>query len=109
MASKKTSSNGSPQTLKSFNPRTGETMREIPAIAPAEVREVVDQARKVAPEWGAIDPEGRAHLLREVRVNLKKKADEIVEVVAAETGKPPAEARAHEVLTPMLQLAYLEH
>jgi acyl-CoA reductase-like NAD-dependent aldehyde dehydrogenase len=109
MATKKTSSNGSPQTLKSFNPRTGETMREIPAIAPAEVRDVVDQARKVAPEWGAIDVEGRVRHLREIRLRLKQRADDIVQVAADETGKPAHEALAHEVLTPMLQLAYLEH
>lgn len=108
MTSDTSASNGS-QMLRSFNPRTGETIREIPAIAPAEVRDVVEQARKVAPEWGAIDVDGRVHILRNIRTRLKEKCDEIVEVAAAETGKPPHEALAHEVLTPMLQLAYLEH
>jgi succinate-semialdehyde dehydrogenase/glutarate-semialdehyde dehydrogenase len=103
------SSNGSPQSLKSFNPRTGETIREIPAIAPAEVRDAVEQARKVAPEWGAIDPEGRVHILRNIRSRIKEKTDDIVDIVATETGKPRAEALSHEVLTPLLQLAYLEH
>ena len=102
------SRNGS-TSLKSFNPRTGETIREIPAVSPAEVRDYVEQARKVAPEWGAIDPEGRVRILREIRVNIKKKADEIVDIVATETGKPRAEALTQEVLGPMLQLAYLEH
>lgn len=102
----KTSSNG---TLKSFNPRTGEVMREIPAVAPAEVRDFVEQARKVAPEWAAIDPQGRARHIREIRVQLKKRADEIAEIIAAETGKPHHEALAHEVLAPLFQLAYLEH
>lgn len=101
-----TSKNGQ---LKSFNPRTGEVMREISAVSPGEVRDYVEAARKVAPEWGAIDPEGRARQMRKVRAQLKDKADDIVAVVAAETGKPPAEALAHEVLTPLLQLAYLEH
>jgi acyl-CoA reductase-like NAD-dependent aldehyde dehydrogenase len=105
----KRSTNGSPQSLKSFNPRTGETIREIPAVSPSEVKDYVEQARKVAPEWGAIDPEGRVRILRNIRTNMKAKADEIVEVVSAETGKPKAEALAHEVLAPMLQLAYLEH
>lgn len=103
------SSNGSPQSLKSFNPRTGETIREISAIAPGEVRDVVEQARKVAPEWGAIDPEGRVRIMRNIRTRIKEKADEIVDIVSTETGKPPAEALSHEVLTPLLQLAYLEH
>lgn len=109
MASKPDSSNGSPQALRSFNPRTGETIRQIPAIAPAEVRDVVEQARKVAPEWGGIDVEGRVRHMREIRMRLKEKQGEIVEITAEETGKPPHEALAHEVLTPMLQIAYLEH
>ena len=96
-------------SLKSFNPRTGETIREISAVSPGQVRDYVEQARKVAPEWGAIDPEGRSRILSNVRTRIKDKADEIVEVVSSETGKPPAEARAHEVLVPLMQLAYLEH
>ena len=103
------SKGSSPEMLRSFNPRTGEVMREIPAVSSAEVRDYVDQARKVAPEWGAIDVEGRVHILRNLRLRLKEKADEIVEVVAAETGKPAREALAHEVLISMLQLTYLEH
>src|SRR5688500_16607814 len=108
MASKSKASNGN-QSLKSFNPRTGETIRTIPAIGPAEVRDVVDQARKVAPEWGAIDVDGRGSHMREIRTRIKEKTDQIVEVTSEETGKPRSEALLHEVLTPMLQLAYLEH
>ena len=106
--SKPKSHNGN-SSLRSFNPRTGETLREIASVSPGEVRDYVEQARKVAPEWGAIDPEGRVRILRGIRTRIKDKTDEIVDVVAAETGKPPAEALAHEVLAPLLQLAYLEH
>lgn len=110
MSSTETQSNGSAaQTLQSFNPRTGEVMREIPAVSPAQVRDYVDQARKVAPEWGAIGVEGRVHIMRNIRTRIKERVEDIVEVVAAETGKPRAEALSHEVLTPLLQLAYLEH
>ena len=95
--------------LKSFNPRTGEVIREIPAVAPGEVKDYVEQARKVAPEWGAIDPEGRARHMRAVRMRLKEKADEVADIVATETGKPHHEALAHEVMASLFQLAYLEH
>src|SRR5688572_21613091 len=98
MTSDTEQSNGAPQTLRSFNPRTGETIREIPAISPAEVRDAVEQARKVAPEWGAIDVEGRVRHMREIRIRLKQKSDEIVEVTSEETGKPTSEALLHEVL-----------
>lgn len=103
------SKGNSARTLKSFNPRTGKVMREIPAVSPGEVRDYVEQARKVAPEWGAIDVEGRVRIMRNLRVRIKEKADDIIDVVAAETGKPRHEALAHEVVAPLLQLAYLEH
>lgn len=97
-----------PPKLRSFNPRTGETMAEIPTIAPGEVADVVSQARKVAPEWAALPPEGRARMLREVRYNLYSLMDEVIETVSAECGKPRAEALAHDFTGPMIMLLYYE-
>jgi acyl-CoA reductase-like NAD-dependent aldehyde dehydrogenase len=93
-----------PPTLQSFNPRTGEVMREIPTVAPGEVADIVAQARKVAPEWAAIPPQGRARHLREVRHRIYDLREEIIEVVSAECGKPRFEAFAHEVVPPMIML-----
>ena len=97
-----------PTVLRSQNPRTGELLKEIPSTPVAEVPEIVTQARKVQPEWAAIPPKGRAHLIREVRYRFYELMDEIVETVALETGKPRAEALAHEVLPSSVMLAYLE-
>lgn len=97
-----------PPTLKSFNPRTGEVLAEIPTTSPDEVKDAVELARKVAPEWGAIAPEGRAHILREVRYRMYSMMDEIVETVSAECGKPRTEALAHDVVPAMLMLLYYE-
>ncbi|MGH2808656.1 MAG: aldehyde dehydrogenase family protein [Actinomycetota bacterium] len=98
-----------PTKLKSVNPRTGEVMREIPANSPGEVADIVEQARKVAPEWGAIPPEGRARLLREVRHRLYEMQDELVELVAAETGKPLREALILEVMGSISLFYTMEH
>ena len=95
-------------TLKSFNPQTGAVMREIQTHSPEEVREAVERARKVAPEWAAIPPEGRANILREVRYRMYELMDEIVETVASETGKPRTEALAHDVLPTLLQFLWYE-
>lgn len=95
-------------TLKSFDPRAGKVRGEIRANLPAEVLEAVDHARKVAPEWGAIDPAGRAHLLREVRYQLYNKMDELVEVVSAECGKPRFEALAYDVLPAIMLMLNFE-
>ena len=97
-----------PAMLKSFNPRTGEVMREIPSVSLEDVREAVEQARKVAPEWAAIAPAGRARLLRDVRYKVYELQDEIVETVSAECGKPRAEALINDVYPTIQMLLYLE-
>ena len=100
-STRKKSSNGS---LKSFNPRTGEVMREISTTPVEEVRNVVERARKVQPEWADIAPEGRARILSEVRHRIYELQDRIVETVSAECGKPEAEALAHDVLPPVAMM-----
>jgi acyl-CoA reductase-like NAD-dependent aldehyde dehydrogenase len=97
-----------PQKLKSLNPRTGEIRGEIQANAPGEISDVVDRARKVAPEWAAIAPEGRARIMKEIRHRIYDRMDDIVETVAAECGKPRYEALAHDVIPPMTILMSLE-
>jgi acyl-CoA reductase-like NAD-dependent aldehyde dehydrogenase len=97
------------QRLKSFNPRTGEVVREIDATPVEEVAEVVSRARKVAPEWAAIPPQGRVRILREVRYRIAKRIDDIVDAVSTECGKPTTEALAHDTLPLPIMLSYLEH
>jgi acyl-CoA reductase-like NAD-dependent aldehyde dehydrogenase len=104
----KDSNGNGPQTLRSIDPRTGSILGEVPSTDPAEVSAIVEQARKVAQEWAAIPPAGRAQILREMRYRLRDRLEDIIEVVSEECGKPRAEALAHEVVPPLLMLAYLE-
>jgi acyl-CoA reductase-like NAD-dependent aldehyde dehydrogenase len=60
------------------------------------------------PSGGAIEPRGRAALLKEVRHRIYDGLDDIVETVALETGKPRAEALEADVLPAVLTLLYLE-
>lgn len=96
------------QTLKSFNPRTGEVRKEIPVTPVEEVPLVVERARKMAPEWAAIGVEGRARMMREVRFRLHERLDDVLDVMTAETGKPLFEALAYDVMPSLLMLAYFE-
>ena len=98
----------SPRKLKSVDPRTGEPLAEVPASTKAEVLDAVAVARKVAPEWAALDPRGRAHILKAVRHGIYSHLDDIVETIAAECGKPRAEALSAEVLQSVLAWLYLE-
>ena len=96
------------ERLESFNPRTGEVVGTVEATPVAEVAEVVARARKVAPEWAAVPPQGRARMLSEVRFRIARKIDEIVDAVSTECGKPPVEALAHDTMPIPIMLAYLE-
>jgi acyl-CoA reductase-like NAD-dependent aldehyde dehydrogenase len=95
-------------TLTSFNPRTGREIGKVPVSSPADVADSVAAARKVASEWAAIPAEGRVRFLREVRVRIYDRMDDIIETVSAECGKPRAEALAHDVLPAVLTLLYYE-
>lgn len=109
MAKTKTSRrSASGEMLRSFNPRTGEVRREIPATPVEEVAMAVERARKMAPDWGSIDPVGRARMMREVRHRIHDRLDDVLEVITAETGKPLFEALAYDVMPTVVMLAYLE-
>jgi acyl-CoA reductase-like NAD-dependent aldehyde dehydrogenase len=97
-----------PRKLRSANPRTGEPFREIPAATKADVVDAVATARKVAPEWGSLDPRGRAHILKAVRHNVYSHLDVIVDTISLECGKPRAEALSAEALQVVLSWLYLE-
>ena len=97
-----------PRKLRSINPRTGEQARDVPVSTKAEVLDAVVAARKVAPEWGALDPRGRAHILKAVRHNIYMHLDEVVDTISLECGKPRAEALSAEVLQAVISWLYLE-
>lgn len=93
--------------LKSIDPRTGEVLTEIAATPVEEVPLVVERARKMAPEWDAIGPEGRARMLKEVTHRIYERVDEVVEVVSAETGKSNQEVLLFEVFGSLNLVTYM--
>ena len=103
-----TKKSAEPVTLKSFNPRTGEVMGEIPANSAAEVADIVGNARKVAPEWAAIPVEGRVRMLREVRHNIYRLQDRLVDIISKETGKTPFESLSLDVMGALIMFYSFE-
>jgi acyl-CoA reductase-like NAD-dependent aldehyde dehydrogenase len=95
-----------PAALESFNPATGDVMRTIATTPPGDVQEIVAQARKVAPEWASISPEGRAHILKQVGHRIYDLMDEIIETVHTENGKPRLEALTHDIMPTLILLTY---
>jgi acyl-CoA reductase-like NAD-dependent aldehyde dehydrogenase len=84
-------------TISVENPATGETIREVPAVAPEEVAELVARARAAQPAWEALGYEGRGRILRRIRKWLVDRAEQVADTIVAETGKSREDALLVEV------------
>jgi succinate-semialdehyde dehydrogenase/glutarate-semialdehyde dehydrogenase len=94
----------SPPTVRTYAPATGELLAELPVTSDDEVRQVVARARKAQAAWAVLPVEERATRLLRLRDAYAERAEDLVEVVSRECGKPRHEALVHEVTT-LLDLA----
>jgi succinate-semialdehyde dehydrogenase/glutarate-semialdehyde dehydrogenase len=85
-------------TLKSYAPATGELLGEAPITSADEVRRAVERARHAQKAWGALPVEERGRRVLRFRDAIVDRADEIVDLLSRETGKPKHEALLHEVM-----------
>ncbi|MEZ4298168.1 MAG: aldehyde dehydrogenase family protein, partial [Polyangiaceae bacterium] len=94
-----TSHNGqSPQVIVSRAPATGEVLGEVPVMGEAEVRSRVARARAAQKAWAALPLEERCELVLRYKDAIVERADEVIDLLVRECGKPKHEALAHEVL-----------
>jgi len=94
-----------PAEIASLNPRDGTVVGRVPIHGPAEVAAAVGRARAAQVGWGRLTPRERGVHLRRVRVQLARQAEQLAEVIAAETGKLPFEAVA-EVASAVMLLSH---
>jgi succinate-semialdehyde dehydrogenase/glutarate-semialdehyde dehydrogenase len=83
--------------LVSVDPATLEQVARVPVTAPEELAEVVAEARMAQEAFARAPLTARAQLLDRVGHLLVEDADEIARTIVAESGKPLAEAYAHEL------------
>jgi aldehyde dehydrogenase (NAD+) len=79
-------------TFEKRDPHTGEVQRLAPRSGADDVRAAVDAARVAAAGWAATTPVARGEVLRGVCARLRDERARLAAVVAAETGKSPANA-----------------
>jgi len=84
--------------IVSTNPATGEHLGSVPVCDAGAVREAVARARRAQQEWAVLPLDERCRRVRRVAERVLARADEIVELLVAETGKPRQEALLHEVV-----------
>lgn len=84
--------------IDSTDPRDGTVVGSVPILDEAAVEAAVERARVNQAAWGAISAAERSVHLRRVRAGIARRAKDLAEVIAAETGKPDFDAMA-EVLS----------
>lgn len=93
-------------TLKSWEPATGDLLGEVPIATRDDVLKTVTRARKAQAAWGLLPVEERCTRLLRYRDALVERAEEIVDVVSRECGKPRTDALVHEIALAVDQATY---
>lgn len=75
------------------NPGTGRVLGTMPVCTPAQVRQVVDDARTGSRQMAEMPAHERARLLNTVAAEIERRGPELAELLAAENGKPIAQTR----------------
>ncbi|MDP1818700.1 MAG: aldehyde dehydrogenase family protein [Acidimicrobiales bacterium] len=94
--------------LESSNPATGELVGAVPAMGPDDVARATAAARRASKDFAALSLRDRARHLRAIRQAIVDRADDLASTVAAEAGKPAADAWL-EVFSSCLLLTYAAH
>ncbi len=83
--------------IDTIDPRTMTVTGSVPDMGAEEVAKAVARAREAAVSWSTLSFRERAEHLVRVRSLLLERAESIVEVICAETGKIPHEALTTEI------------
>lgn len=87
----------SARTIRVISPANGEPVGEAPISDPEAVRGAVAAARRAQEAWGLLPVEERCERLLRFRDALVDRAEELIDVLNREAGKPRIEALLHEV------------
>jgi acyl-CoA reductase-like NAD-dependent aldehyde dehydrogenase len=91
--------------LEKFDPHTGNLLCRFADSSIAEVETVIAAAQAAYPAWAAQTPVKRGQILSDIVTVMKRRADELADCIALETGKPPQDAKG-EVGGAILQAEY---
>jgi acyl-CoA reductase-like NAD-dependent aldehyde dehydrogenase len=93
--------------LVSVNPATLEPVGSVRRTDPDELPGIIAASRAAQRRWWALEPQARASVLRETARVVRVHADEIADVIVAETAKPRTEAIANELYAAVDHAAWL--
>jgi len=85
------------QVIRVRAPLTGELLGEVPVLSAEQVQATVDRARAAQKAWAELSFAARGAKILGFRDALVDHAEELVELMARESGKPRQEGILHEV------------
>lgn len=94
------------RTIKSWAPATGELLGEVRVSTREDVTAAAVRARKAQAAWAVLPIEERCERLLRLRDAVVDRADELVEVLSRECGKPRSDCLAHEITITVDLLTY---
>ena len=91
--------------LDKYNPHNGELLSQVADSSAANTQRAISAAADAFPSWSELTPVKRGQILADIVAAMKRRADELADCVALETGKPPQDAKG-EVGGAILQGEY---
>src|SRR4029434_9334945 len=86
------SDGASDKNLVSYAPLSGEKLGESRIAGSAEIAQAFERARSAQASWAALPVERRCDLVKNLRDEIIRRAEEILDILAKECGKPRVEA-----------------
>src|SRR5882724_6961000 len=76
-----------------FNPATGEVQARVPFASRAELRQAVEAAAKIFPQWAGLNPQRRARVMFNFKSLVEKNMDALAHLLSSEHGKVIADSK----------------
>ena len=91
--------------LDKYDPHTGNLLCKVADSSVVDAQNAIGAAHDAFTEWAEQTPIKRGQILADIVATMKRRADELAECIALETGKPPQDAKG-EVGGAILQAEY---
>src|SRR6476661_711154 len=76
-----------------FDPATGEVQARVPMASRADLRQTVETAAKIFPQWAALNPQRRARVMFNFKSLVEKNMDALAHLLSSEHGKVIADSK----------------
>src|SRR5882672_8755066 len=76
-----------------FDPATGEVQARVPLASRVDLREAVEAAAKIFPQWAGLNPQRRARVMFNFKSLVEKNMDALAHLLSSEHGKVIADSK----------------